>query len=88
MLCGRTCGRSVVKVPMFHRGRFSDYNAAGAKRQRQYGGISVPLSHFVGRAEKVPAGGGPKPDGRYATRGNCRRCLEGDLAPLAGRPSG
>ena len=31
---------------------------------------SVPS---VGRAEKVPVGGGPKPDGRYATLGNCRR---------------
>ena len=73
MMYGKTSGLNAVKAAVSHHGRFFRSSAVGAEKQRWYGCISVPLSHFVGHAESAPVAAGPKPDGRYATHDNFRR---------------
>ena len=71
VMCGRTCGRSVVMVAAFRRGPCSHNNATGAGKRRRFGFINVPPSRYAGRAGNVPVGGGLRQDGRCGTLDRC-----------------
>ena len=68
---GRTCGRSVVIVAAFRRGLCFRSDATGAERQRQFGFIDVPPSHYAGHVRSVPIGGGLRRGGRCGTLDRC-----------------
>ena len=68
---GRTCVRSVVMVAAFRRGLCFCSDATGAGKQRQFGFINVPPSHYAGHVSSVPIGGGLRRGGHCGTLDRC-----------------
>ena len=77
MMCGRTCGCSVVEAAASYHGRCSRCCAADAGRRRRFGCISVPPPRSVSHVQSAPEGGGPKPRGHRVTLAAVVKCLEG-----------
>ena len=64
---GRTRGCSVVMVAAFRRGLCFRSDATGAGKQRQFGFINVPPSHYAGHVRSGPIGGGLRRGWHYGT---------------------
>ena len=72
-MCGTTCGCSVVMVAAFRRGLCFRSDATGAERQRRFGFINVPPSHYAGHVGSVPIGDGLRRGGHCGTLDRCPR---------------
>ena len=70
---GMTCGSSVVMVAAFCRGLCFRSDATGAERQRQFGFMNVPPSHYAEHVGNVQIGGGLRRGGHCSTLGRCPR---------------
>ena len=73
---GRTCGCSLVMVAAFRHGLCFRSDATGAGRQRQFGFINVPPSHYAGHLRSVPIGGGLRRGGHCGTLDRCPQVPE------------
>ena len=71
VMCGRTCGRSVVMVAAFRRGLCFQSDATGAERRRRFGFINVPPSQYAGHVGSMPVGGGLRRGGHCGTLDRC-----------------
>ena len=71
VMCDRTCGRSVVMVAAFFCGLCFRSDATGAERQRRFGFINVPPSHYPGHVGSIPIGGGLRRGGHCGTPDRC-----------------
>ena len=65
---GRTYGRSVVMVAAFRRSLCFRSDATGAGKQRQFGFISVPPSHYAGHGTCKERADRGWPKARWALR--------------------
>ena len=68
---GRTYGHNVVIVAAFCRGLCFRSDATGAGKQRQFGFINVPPSHYAGHVRSVPIGDGLRRGGDCGTLDRC-----------------